>query len=106
MSPFQKSSTIEILTVTGRMTVDAAYIVRACPAIAVTRRAAGCAWALTHIPTGRTMSRHFPKLRDAKAAAAAVAELLAGVDLTTDDPAVAATRIMAVNGARAALFYR
>ena len=104
MSPFQKT-TIQIITVDGREPVPG-YTVRACPAIAVTRRAADYPWTLTHVPTGRTMSRAFPKLRDAKAAAATVAELLASVDLTTDDPAEVAGRIMAVNGARAALFYR
>lgn len=104
MSPFQKT-TIQIVTVEGREPVPG-YTVRACPAIAVTRRSARCAWTLTHVPTGRTMSRTFPKLGDAKRTAAAVAELLAGVDLTTDDPAEVAGRIMAVRGAQEALFYR
>jgi len=102
MSPFQKT-TIQIVTVDGREPVPG-YTVRACPAIAVTRRAANYPWTLTHVPTGRTMSRTFPKLGDAKRTAAAVAELLANVDLTSDDPAVVAGRIMAVDGARAALF--
>lgn len=104
MSPFQKS-TIEIVTVDGREPVPG-YTVRACPAIAVTRRAADYPWTLTHVPTGQTMSRAFPKLGDAKRTAAAVAELLAGVDLTSDDPAEVAARIITVPGARAALFYR
>lgn len=104
MSPFRKS-TIEIVTVEGREPV-AGFTVRACPAIAVTRRAAGHPWTLTHAPTGRVMSRTFPKLADAKRTAAAVAELLAGVDLNSADPGEVAGRIMAVPGTREALFYR
>lgn len=104
MSPFQKT-TIQIVTVDGREPVPG-YTVRVCPAIAVTRRAADHPWTLTHVPTGRVMSRMFSKLRDAKRTAAAVAELLAGVDLTIDDPEEAARRIMAVDGTRAALFHR
>lgn len=104
MSPFQKT-TIQIITVDGREPVPG-YTVRACPAIAVTRRAADHPWILTHVPTGRAMSRTFRKLADAKQTAAAVAELLAGVDLTSDDPGEVSGRIVAVPGARAALFYR
>lgn len=103
MSPFQKTM-IQIITVDGREPVPG-YTVRACPAIAVTRRAENYPWTLTHVPTGRVMSRTFPKLADAKRTAAAVAELLAGVDLTTEDPEEATRRIVAVDGARELLLH-
>ena len=85
-----------------------AYMCRACPAIAVTRSSDRHPWVLTHVPTGRSMSRTFHRLGDAKRTAAAVAAALsaAGADVSTTDPDEAARRIIAVPDAYAALFPR
>jgi len=106
-SPFARS-TVTINRYANEVSEVPGYVSRACPAIAVTRSSDRHPWVLTHVPTGRSMSRAFRRLVDAKRTAAAVAEALAaaGADVSTTDPSEAARRIVAVPDAYAALFPR
>lgn len=91
----------------GTDTTVNGYVLRERPTLAVTRVTPRHGWTVTHVPTGRAVTRPIPKLRDAQARLRELSDALpVDVDLSSVDPTAVARAIEAYPAAMAVVYRR
>lgn len=97
----------DTVTLAGIGAIVTGYVYRARPAFAVTRVTPRHGWTVTHVPTGCSVTRPVPKLRDAQARLRELSGALpVDLDLSSVDPASIAFAIEAFPAAMAVVHRR